>query len=54
MAAAFTIANGNFANRPDVLVLLAAAGLVGMIMVMPLAAEFGKRSTRPTVDPVSS
>jgi BASS family bile acid:Na+ symporter len=44
MAAAFTIANSNFADRPDVLVLLAAAGLVAMIVVMPIAAEFGKRS----------
>jgi BASS family bile acid:Na+ symporter len=43
MAAAFTIANGNFADRPDVLVLLAAAGLVAMIVVMPIASEFGKR-----------
>jgi predicted Na+-dependent transporter len=44
LAACFTIATGNFADRPDVLVLLAAAGLVGMVIVMPLAAEFGKRS----------
>jgi BASS family bile acid:Na+ symporter len=43
MAAAFTIANSNFADKPDVLVLLAAAGLVGMILVMPVAAELGKR-----------
>jgi BASS family bile acid:Na+ symporter len=44
MAAAFTIASGNFADRPDVMVLLAAAGLVSMVIVMPVAAEFGKRS----------
>ena len=44
MAAAFVIATGNFASRPNVLVLLAAAGLVGMIIVMPLAAELGRRS----------
>jgi predicted Na+-dependent transporter len=51
MAACFTIAAGNFADRPDVLVLLAAAGLVGMVIVMPLAAEFGKRAGAPTPEP---
>ena len=48
LAATFVIATGNFADRPNVLVLLAAAGLVGMILVMPLAAEFGKRSRTAT------
>ncbi|WP_416674830.1 bile acid:sodium symporter family protein [Egbenema bharatensis] len=46
MAAAFTVATGNFSDRPDVLVFLAAAGLVGMMIVMPVAAEFGKRARR--------
>jgi predicted Na+-dependent transporter len=52
MAAAFVIATGNFADQPNVLVFLAAAGLVGMIIVMPLAAEFGKHSAaaRPATD----
>jgi predicted Na+-dependent transporter len=44
IAAAFVVAVGNFAERPDVLVLLAAAGLVAMIVVMPVAGEFGKRA----------
>jgi BASS family bile acid:Na+ symporter len=44
MAASFAIATANFASQPDFLVFLAAAGLVGMIIVMPVAAEFGKRS----------
>ena len=44
MAAGFAIATSNFADQPDVLVFLAAAGLVGMVVVMPLAAEFGKRA----------
>ncbi|NTU81716.1 MAG: bile acid:sodium symporter family protein, partial [Chloroflexales bacterium] len=42
MAAGFAIASSNFSSQPDVLVLLAAAGLVGMIIIMPIAAEFGK------------
>lgn len=44
LAAGFAVASSNFASQPDVLVLLAAAGLVGMLVVMPTAAEFGKRS----------
>jgi bile acid:Na+ symporter, BASS family len=44
LAAAFVIGTSNFADQPDVLVLLAAAGLVAMIVVMPLAGEFGKRA----------
>ena len=44
LAATFLIAGGNFADQPDVLVFLAGAGLIGMVLVMPLAAEFGKRA----------
>ena len=45
LAATFLIAGSNFADQPDVLVFLAGAGLIGMAIVMPLAAEFGKRAT---------
>jgi bile acid:Na+ symporter, BASS family len=44
LAATFLIAGSNFADQPNVLVFLAGAGLIGMVLVMPLAAEFGKRS----------
>ena len=44
LAAAFVIATGNFANQPNVLVYLAAAGLVSMVVMLPMAAEFGKRT----------
>ena len=47
MAATFIIATANFADQPDVLAYLAAAGLVGMIATFPTAAEFGRRA-RPT------
>jgi BASS family bile acid:Na+ symporter len=43
-AAAFAVATANFADQPDVMVFLAAAGLVTMIVVLPIGAEFGKRS----------
>jgi BASS family bile acid:Na+ symporter len=44
MAASFLVANGSFADKPDVLVFLAGAGLIVMVIVFPLAAELGKRS----------
>jgi BASS family bile acid:Na+ symporter len=43
LAAAFVIGAGNFGDRPDVMAMLGAVGLVGLIVVMPLASEFGKR-----------
>lgn len=50
LSAAFIIATGSFADQPNVLVYLAAAGLVGMVTLFPTAAEFGKRS-EPTPEP---
>jgi predicted Na+-dependent transporter len=50
LSAAFIIATGSFADQPNVLVFLAAAGLVGMFTLFPTAAEFGKRS-RATPEP---
>ena len=49
MAAAFIIAGGNFADRPTVLTFDAAAGLILMAILFPLAGEW---STRPT--PISA
>jgi predicted Na+-dependent transporter len=55
LAAAFVVAAGSFADRPTVLVFLAAAGLIAMIMMMPIAGWFGKRAANegtlaPAVD----
>jgi predicted Na+-dependent transporter len=44
LAAGFLIAGGGFADQPNVLVYLAAAGLVATVVMFPTAAEFGKRS----------
>jgi BASS family bile acid:Na+ symporter len=44
MAASFLIANGSFADQPDVLAFLAGAGLIVMAITFPLAAELGKRA----------
>ena len=51
LAATFLIAGSNFADQPDVLVFLAGAGLIGMAIVMPLAAEFGKRAGATRAEP---
>jgi BASS family bile acid:Na+ symporter len=53
LAAAFVVATGNFADQPDVTVLLAAAGLAMLVILMPVAGEFGKR-TRPSPSVVST
>ncbi|HZW03399.1 MAG TPA: bile acid:sodium symporter [Anaerolineaceae bacterium] len=44
LAAAFAVAAANFADRPNVLLFLAAAGLLAMIVVFPVAAQMGQRS----------
>jgi predicted Na+-dependent transporter len=44
LSAAFIIATGNFGDEPNVLVFVAAAGLVGMVLLFPTAGEFGKRA----------
>jgi hypothetical protein len=44
LSAAFIIAASNFADQPNVLVYLAATGLIGMVVILPTAAEFGKHS----------
>ena len=44
VAATFIIANANFADRPQVLVLLAAASVISLLLVMPIAVMFGKQA----------
>jgi predicted Na+-dependent transporter len=46
LAAAFIIATGSFAGRPNVLVYVAAAGLLGMFLLFPTAGEFGRAKRR--------
>jgi BASS family bile acid:Na+ symporter len=53
LSAGFIIATGSFADQPNVLVFLAAAGLVGMFTLFPTAAEFGKRSKDATPEPAT-
>ncbi len=46
VAAAFIIATGSFADRPTVLAFIAAAGVIMMVMLFPLAGEWSKRPSR--------
>ena len=48
MAATFVVADGSFADQPDVIVFLAGAGLIVLVIVFPLAAELGKRASAGT------
>jgi BASS family bile acid:Na+ symporter len=43
-AAAFVIAQGSYADRPDVFLMLLTASLVSMIVVLIVAGEVGRRS----------
>ena len=54
LAAAFLIGSGSFGDRPDVMAFLAGAGLIGMVLVKPLAAEFGRRASTPGPDSARS
>jgi BASS family bile acid:Na+ symporter len=51
LAAAFVVAAGSLADRPTVLVFLAAAGLLAMIIMMPIAGWLGRRPAERTLTP---
>jgi BASS family bile acid:Na+ symporter len=42
LAAAFVIAQSAYGDRPDVLAMLGAAGLIGFIIIIPTAIAFGR------------
>jgi predicted Na+-dependent transporter len=44
LAAAFAIATTNF-NDPEVLTMLIVFGLIGLLIIMPLSAEIGKKKS---------
>ena len=50
LAAAFIIATGSFAERPTVIAYLAAAGVIMMVVLFPLAGEWSKRPSRLAAD----
>ena len=48
LSAAMVVAGQNFASDPDVLTFIIVAGIVGLVVLMPLAGELGRRSERPS------
>jgi BASS family bile acid:Na+ symporter len=45
VSAALVVGAQNFADKPDVLVTVIVAALVGLVLLLPLAGELGRRST---------
>ena len=43
-AAAVVVAGQNFSDDPDVLVFIIVAALIGLVLLMPIGGELGKRS----------
>ncbi len=50
LAAALVVATANFANDPDVTMMILALGLVGLAVLMVSAGEMGRRSKATAVD----
>lgn len=46
LAAALVVGTSNFASRPDVIIVVTAAGLIAMVLVIPVAGQLGKQSKR--------
>ena len=47
LAAALIVAGQNFADDPDVIVMILVAGLVGLVVLMVIGGELGRRSEMP-------
>jgi len=50
LAAALVVATANFANDPDVTMMVLALGLVGLAVLMVSAGELGRRAKAPVGD----
>jgi predicted Na+-dependent transporter len=44
LAAALVVGGQNFSDNPDVLVTVMVAGIIGLVVLLPIAAEFGRHS----------
>ena len=45
LSAALIVGATNFSDSPNVLITVIAAGLIGLVLLLPIGAELGKRST---------
>jgi BASS family bile acid:Na+ symporter len=43
LSAAMVVAAQNFSDKPNVLVTVIVAGIIGLLLLMPIAGELGKR-----------
>jgi BASS family bile acid:Na+ symporter len=43
LSAAMVVAAQNFSDKPNVLLTVVVAGIIGLVLLMPIAGEFGKR-----------
>jgi BASS family bile acid:Na+ symporter len=48
LAAAMVVGAQNFSDRPNVLITVIVAGLIGLMLLLPIGAEMGKRSATTT------
>jgi BASS family bile acid:Na+ symporter len=46
LSAALVVGAQNFSDRPDVLITIVVAGIVGLILLLPIASEFGRRVSK--------
>ena len=44
LSAAMVVGAQNFSDKPDVLITVVVAGLIGLVLLMPIGAELGKRT----------
>ena len=44
LSAAMVVGVQNFSDKPDVLITVVVAGLIGLVLLMPIGAELGKRA----------
>ncbi len=50
LAAALVVATANFADDPEVTIMVLTLGLVGLAVLMLLAGELGRRAKAPAAD----
>lgn len=50
VSAAVVVAGQNFSDDPNVLVFIVVAGLIGLVLLMPIAGELGKRNQATSED----
>jgi len=50
LSAALVVAGQNFADDPNVLSMILVAGLVGLVLLMVIGGELGRRAAEPAAE----